>query len=218
MPPKRKKGVDDKPLFTKAKMKSIMQEDEEVGKIAALVPILVSKCVELFARDLVHKACQTASEYDQKTLEPPHLKAAVTETKAFEFLKEKVEYVGDISQLKGKKKPKRRRDTGLDTGLPPVLLQESAAASVPKKESKAKAADSEDDDDHPITKKPKKIVQTQKKSKKEVEKPRIEKPRRDAAGPGTGVAPKTEMFPVATSSIVSGFGCAMDDDEEDYDI
>jgi len=44
-----------KTRFPMARIKKIMQSDEEVGKIALATPILISKALELFMRDLIQK-------------------------------------------------------------------------------------------------------------------------------------------------------------------
>jgi hypothetical protein len=82
--------------FPSARVKKIMQTDEEVGKIAQATPVLVSKAVELFLQDLCQKTFQIAEQTANKkgsggkTLTPAHLKECVSLHEEFDFLHETV--------------------------------------------------------------------------------------------------------------------------------
>lgn len=54
-----------------------MQADEEVGKIAAPVPIIISRTLELFVESLLLKASQITSHRNAKKLTPAHLKECI---------------------------------------------------------------------------------------------------------------------------------------------
>ena len=62
-----------KTAFPVARIKRIMQADEEVGKISSTVPLMISKCLELFMRDLVLKAQKVTREKFARTLTVAHL-------------------------------------------------------------------------------------------------------------------------------------------------
>ena len=47
------------PRFAAARIKKLMQADDDVGRISASVPPLVSRCVELFAEELIDRAATT---------------------------------------------------------------------------------------------------------------------------------------------------------------
>jgi histone H3/H4 len=56
-----------------ARIKKIMQADEDVGKIALAVPVLVSKSLELFLQDLCDRTYEITLERGAKTVSSLHL-------------------------------------------------------------------------------------------------------------------------------------------------
>ena len=50
-----------------------MQTDEDVGKVAAPVPVIISRALELFVENLLKKANQVTLERGARTLTPSHL-------------------------------------------------------------------------------------------------------------------------------------------------
>lgn len=60
-------------FFAKSKIKQMMQRDDEVGKIAADVPLMISRGLELFLMDLVKQAHDVASTRGARTLLPQHV-------------------------------------------------------------------------------------------------------------------------------------------------
>ena len=56
-----------------ARIKKIMQSDEDVGKVAAAVPVLISKSLELFAEKLLRSANDVIERRGARTLTPSHL-------------------------------------------------------------------------------------------------------------------------------------------------
>ncbi|PPR96169.1 hypothetical protein GOBAR_AA24498 [Gossypium barbadense] len=58
-----------------ARIKKIMQADEDVGKIALAVPVLVSKALELFLQDLCDHTYEITLQRGAKTMNSLHLKA-----------------------------------------------------------------------------------------------------------------------------------------------
>ncbi|OMO62028.1 Transcription factor CBF/NF-Y/archaeal histone [Corchorus olitorius] len=84
--------------FPAARIKKIMQSDEDVGKIAMAVPLLVSKALELFLQDLCDRTYEITLTRGAKTLNSFHLKQCVEEFNVFDFLRETV---GKVTNLRG---------------------------------------------------------------------------------------------------------------------
>lgn len=97
--------------FPMARIKKIMQKDEEVGKVAQATPILISKALELFMQNLINGAADCARARHARTLSTFHLKECITNTQQFDFLKHLVESIPASAE----KKP-RRRKTEEDVG------------------------------------------------------------------------------------------------------
>ena len=57
----------------KARIKKIMQSDEEIGKVAAAVPVVISKSLEMFMETLVKKTYDITMKRGAKTLTPSHM-------------------------------------------------------------------------------------------------------------------------------------------------
>ncbi|EJD38365.1 histone-fold-containing protein [Auricularia subglabra TFB-10046 SS5] len=98
--------------FPVARIKRIMQKDEEVGKVAQATPVVISKALELFLARLVDEAHKVTVERSARRVEPYHLKQAIARTEILDFLKEIVENVPDPSSAAdddgdGPKKRKR---------------------------------------------------------------------------------------------------------------
>jgi hypothetical protein len=73
-----------------------MQADEEVGKIAHAVPVIISRTLELFVESLLTKSSQITISRNAKTLSPTHLKQCIMSESRFDFLKDLVKNVPDI--------------------------------------------------------------------------------------------------------------------------
>lgn len=80
-----------KTRFPPARIKKIMQTDEEVGKVAAPVPVIVSKSVELFTEILLQKSGDIAAFKGARTLSIDHIKQCVEREQKFDFLREIVQ-------------------------------------------------------------------------------------------------------------------------------
>ncbi|KAF3770223.1 histone-fold-containing protein [Cryphonectria parasitica EP155] len=121
--------IEPSPVKTKfptARIKRIMQADEEVGKVAQQTPIAVGKALELFMIQLVSKSAEVAREKNSKRVTPAMLKHVVENDDQWDFLREIVSKVdpekeGAGSKGKGKAEsdseedsdqPKRRRGGG----------------------------------------------------------------------------------------------------------
>ncbi|XP_042021532.1 dr1-associated corepressor-like [Salvia splendens] len=82
--------------FPAARIKKIMQADEDVGKIAMAVPLLVSKALELFLQDLCNRTYEVTVKRGAKTLNSMHLKQCVQSFNMFDFLQDTVSKVSDL--------------------------------------------------------------------------------------------------------------------------
>lgn len=82
--------------FPPARIKKIMQTDEDVGKVAQPVPVIISRALELFVENLLKKANDITSQRGARTLTPSHLKMCIKSEKRFDFLKELVSSVPDV--------------------------------------------------------------------------------------------------------------------------
>lgn len=94
MPSKKRKY---EARFPPARIKKIMQVDEEIGKVAAAVPVIVSRAIELFLQSLVERTAELTRERSAKTLTSGHLKRCIEGVRQFDFLKEQVSSVPDIA-------------------------------------------------------------------------------------------------------------------------
>ncbi|KAI9308268.1 histone-fold-containing protein [Cunninghamella echinulata] len=84
-----------KTKFPVARIKKIMQLDEDVGKVAQATPILISKALELFMQSLIDQACNQARQRSSKRLTVAHLKKTIDTIEQFDFLKDIVASVPD---------------------------------------------------------------------------------------------------------------------------
>uniref|UniRef100_A0A3Q3EBL3 Dr1-associated corepressor n=1 Tax=Labrus bergylta TaxID=56723 RepID=A0A3Q3EBL3_9LABR len=93
MPSKKKKY---NARFPPARIKKIMQTDEEIGKVAAAVPVIISRALELFLESLLTKACHVTQSRNAKTMTTSHLKQCIELEQQFDFLKDLVATVPDM--------------------------------------------------------------------------------------------------------------------------
>ncbi|KAJ7262752.1 histone-fold-containing protein [Mycena haematopus] len=109
------KNKNKQTKFPVARIKRIMQKDEEVGKVAQATPIVISKALELFLGLIIEEASKVTVERGSKKVEAYHLKHAVDTTEMLDFLKEIVEAVPDPSNggtidLEGENAEKKKRE------------------------------------------------------------------------------------------------------------
>lgn len=133
MPPRRAAAaaaaevapIDPSPVKTKfptARIKRIMQADEEVGKVAQQTPIAVGKALELFMIQLVSKSAEVAREKNSKRVTPAMLKAVVEADDQWDFLRDIVSKVEQDKEGagggKGKGAAKTETDSEEDSDVP----------------------------------------------------------------------------------------------------
>nr|CAH7766475.1 unnamed protein product [Callosobruchus chinensis] len=94
MPSKKKKY---NARFPAGRIKKIMQTDEEVGKVAQAVPVILPRTLELFVESLLTKSMQITLARNAKTLTPSHMKQCILSESRFDFLKDLVKDIPDAS-------------------------------------------------------------------------------------------------------------------------
>ncbi|EDW72045.2 uncharacterized protein Dwil_GK10735 [Drosophila willistoni] len=94
MPSKKKKY---NARFPAGRIKKIMQSDEEIGKVAQAVPVIISRTLELFVESLLTKTLRITNSRNAKTLSTSHMKQCINSEHRFDFLKELVRNIPDIS-------------------------------------------------------------------------------------------------------------------------
>ena len=143
--------TQENPRFAAARIKKLMQADDDVGRISASVPPLVSRCVELFAEELIDRAAAVAQSEDTgggaikvsrsdgvRTLKVKHLQQAVKADAQFEMLGGVVAACED-EQAAGKRKAASGA-SGLRGGGRQRVAAAAAAASGGDGEAAAAAA------------------------------------------------------------------------------
>ncbi|KAL0970402.1 hypothetical protein UPYG_G00241440 [Umbra pygmaea] len=143
MPSKKKKY---NARFPPARIKKIMQTDEEIGKVAAAVPVIISRALELFLESLLTKACQVTQSRNAKTMTTSHLKQCIELEQQFDFLKDLVAAVPDMqgegeeNHAEGGEKVSRR-------GRKPGSGRKNGGGGSKGKDKKLSGTESEQEED-----------------------------------------------------------------------
>ncbi|KAM8793756.1 dr1-associated corepressor [Eudromia elegans] len=142
MPSKKKKY---NARFPPARIKKIMQTDEEIGKVAAAVPVIISRALELFLAALLRRACHVTQARNAKTMTTAHLKQCIELEQQFDFLKDLVAAVPDMpgegeEGAEGERPPPRR-------GRRPGAGRRNGGPGTKAKDPKQSGTDSEQEDD-----------------------------------------------------------------------
>ena len=90
-----------KTKFPVARIKRIVQADEDVGKVAQSTPVAVSKALELFMISLALGSAAVARERGSKKVTGACLKAAVARGDQFDFLQDTVSKIQDGGDKNG---------------------------------------------------------------------------------------------------------------------
>ena len=72
--------------FPSARVKKILQSDEDVGKVAQATPLVVGRAVELFMCALVEKAIAESSNSHTKKISVQMLKKVIDDNEEFDFV------------------------------------------------------------------------------------------------------------------------------------
>ncbi|XP_046974405.1 uncharacterized protein LOC124540747 [Vanessa cardui] len=119
--------------FPAGRIKKIMQTDEEVGKVAQAVPIIISRTLELFVESLLGKAMQVTMQRNAKTLSPSHVKQCILAESRFDFLRDLVKNIPDVTAaeereiMSGESSPNSSRFS--DTSVPRKVVREDSNSS-----------------------------------------------------------------------------------------
>lgn len=113
-------SIEPSPVKTKfptARIKRIMQADEEVGKVAQQTPIAVGKALEMFMVQLVTKSAEVAKDKGSKRVTAGMLKQVVETDDQWDFLRD---IVGKVEAEKegSKSKPKAESESDEDSFEP----------------------------------------------------------------------------------------------------
>ncbi|OAA53422.1 Histone-fold domain containing protein [Cordyceps fumosorosea ARSEF 2679] len=101
-----------KTKFPTARIKRIMQADEEVGKVAQQTPIAVGKALELFMIQLVSRSAEVAKDKGSRRVTASMLKQVVESDEQWDFLRDIVSRVENEKEtVKKEPKPKAESDS-----------------------------------------------------------------------------------------------------------
>ncbi|WIA28006.1 hypothetical protein OEZ86_010594 [Tetradesmus obliquus] len=92
-----------------ARIKKMMQTDEDVGKIAQATPVMIARAMELFLQRLCNNAADVAAGRKAKTLTTSHLKAYVSSDELMDFLQDTVSKAPDLPAQGESEQPKPKR-------------------------------------------------------------------------------------------------------------
>ncbi|CAF1263052.1 unnamed protein product [Rotaria magnacalcarata] len=73
-------------LFLPARIKRLMQKDEEVGKLSATVPVIAARALEQFLEELITKTASITMSLQAKTLTPEHIRQNIYADPRLSFL------------------------------------------------------------------------------------------------------------------------------------
>lgn len=130
----RRKGNSTFPV---ARIKKMMQSDDDVGKIATVTPVLVAKALECMMEYVLQEAARVALDKSTKTVTPQHLKACVMQNDSFDFLRDVLGAVPEDVQKKrsrspGAPAPKRRRRVKNDPPAEKATVQPTTPELPPQ--------------------------------------------------------------------------------------
>ncbi|KAF3107827.1 hypothetical protein TWF569_011524 [Orbilia oligospora] len=143
VPKKPIQHVNIKTKFPVARIKRIMQADEDVGKVAQVTPVIVAKALELFMVSLVTQAAEQAKARGSKRITAAHLKLAVNQEEQFDFLSDIISKAPDIPTA-GEGNGKAAASGGNSDGGNVNIIEEDGAP--PKKRRGRKKKVSSDDE------------------------------------------------------------------------
>jgi hypothetical protein len=196
-----------KTRFPMARIKKIMQTDEEVGKIALATPILMSKAVELFVIDLVKKVGEVTEKRNSNLVTPFHLKLCIQQVKEFDFLSD---LVANISELDSQNISRRGRKKGDEDN------EEEEEEEEEEDEDASESDSMEGEKNIKKKKKPNKKPVTKRKTPKTDEEKPAKKPRgRPHSKPAPTPSPALPVAaaPEVSTSLRSSTGVQTNEDD-----
>ena len=121
--------IDVKTKFPVARIKRIMQADEDIGKVAQATPTAVAKALELFMITLILGGANSAKNQNSKRVTAQHLKSAISGGKEFDFLNDICADIPDEDKggaKKGKTAKSEAEDSDDSMGGAPVKKRKSS--------------------------------------------------------------------------------------------
>lgn len=112
MAPKRASVQASGGLLPPNKVKRIMLEDEDVGRISEPSCILAARAAELLVRDLLAASASDAAARGSRSIDIGDVQSAVARTELFDFLRETVDAVAERVETKSAA-PKARKKGGV---------------------------------------------------------------------------------------------------------
>jgi hypothetical protein len=82
-------------VFAPLKVKKVIQDNKEIGKVANMTPYVISKSLEYFMKDLINDACVISKECKNNIITPEHLKAAIIKNESLSFLIKEIQQEND---------------------------------------------------------------------------------------------------------------------------
>lgn len=86
--------------FSALKIKKIIQENKEIGKIANMAPFVISKSLEYFITEVLGDCARLAKESNSNKVQPHHIKKIIMNNPDFMFLSELVKDIPDEANKK----------------------------------------------------------------------------------------------------------------------
>lgn len=127
------RDVNIKTKFPVARIKRIMQADEDVGKVAQVTPVIVSKALEMFMVALCDKAADQARQRNSKRITAGHLKKAIAIEEKFDFLAEIIAKIPDAPSAP-ENPPSAATNSNDDEPEPPKKTRRPRGSGRAKKE------------------------------------------------------------------------------------
>eukprot|EP00729_Bicosta_minor_P005346 gene5346-2284_t len=119
---------NSKPKFAQAKIKKMLQVDEDMGKVASGAPVVISRALEMFISALTKQSCEVAEKAGSRTLSAGHLKMCIEGNPQFDYLKT---FVADVPLPSAEEKaPKAKRKTAAKGGTRPAKRSRTSAKSA----------------------------------------------------------------------------------------
>eukprot|EP00092_Neocalanus_flemingeri_P019237 GFUD01020839.1.p1 GENE.GFUD01020839.1~~GFUD01020839.1.p1 ORF type:complete len:225 (+),score=83.36 GFUD01020839.1:65-739(+) len=126
--PSRKRNPNSR--FPPSHIKRMMQQDEDIGKVAQAVPAMLARALELFSSMLVQQAGTVTKERNAKTLTQEHVVVAIKEDSRLDFLLHLVEGMG------GERRQKKGENDVMDTKLAVSVKSRLEDADYPEVKKK----------------------------------------------------------------------------------
>jgi len=137
------------------KVKKIMQQDDDIGKMAASVPVIVAKLTEIFMTGLLERTGLVMNDRGSKTLNQEHVAAVIRDDTRLDFLLPMVKGLRQIPQNDDVKRDSVKFDKFSKNNNKKRALMDSSTVDTDKKGKRSK--NSQDSKERKDVPKPMKI-------------------------------------------------------------